>query len=96
MIRCLGNSIETIFYIIAYYYFIDIKNKMNKNTVIFTALISLSFMMRNTSPVGWVPLIIYKVIYEGSFFTFLVAAFVVALPIIGICILLDTLYFGMD
>jgi phosphatidylinositol glycan class B len=94
MIRCFSNSIETIFYIVAFYYFLDVKNKFNKNIVMMTALISLSFMMRNTSPIGWIPLLFYKIVYEGSFVPFAIAGVFVALPIIGLCILLDTLYYG--
>lgn len=51
-------------------------------------------MIRNTSPVGWIPLLLYKVVYEGSFVPLLLAAIFVALPIVVICILLDSLYFG--
>lgn len=96
MTRCFSNSVETILYIIAYYYFLGVRDKFNINTAIMTALISLSFMIRNTSPVGWVPLLFYKVIYEGALIPFLIAAIVVALPIIGLCILLDSLYYGGD
>ena len=59
-----------------------------------TALITLSFMMRNTSPVGWVPLLLYKIFYEGCLFSYLISGFTVALPIIGLCIACDSLYFG--
>lgn len=61
-----------------------------------TALISISFMMRNTSPVGWLPLIILKIIYQKSLKAFLLSGFIIAIPIISICILLDTMYFGAD
>lgn len=63
IIRCFTNSIEAISYIIAFYYYLDVGNKFNKTTAIMTALISISFMMRNTSPVGWIPLLILKIIY---------------------------------
>lgn len=59
-----------------------------------TALISLSFMMRNTSPVGWIPLLILKIVQDKSFMAFLISGFVVALPIMGFCVALDSIYFG--
>lgn len=59
-----------------------------------TALISLSFMMRNTSPVGWIPLLLLKIFQDNSFIAFVIAGIIVALPIIGLCIFLDSLYFG--
>jgi len=71
-----------------------VKKEFNRTTAIMTALITLSFMMRNTSPVGWLPLLLHKIIYDGSFFAFLKSGFVVALPIFGICIACDSLYFG--
>lgn len=63
LIRTFTNAIETIFQIIAFYYYLDIKSTFDKSTAIMTALISISFMMRNTSPVGWIPLLILKIIY---------------------------------
>jgi hypothetical protein len=59
-----------------------------------TALITISFMMRNTSPVGWIPLLILKIVQNNSFCAFLISGFVVALPIIAACIALDSFYFG--
>lgn len=58
-----------------------------------TALITLSFMMRNTSPVGWIPLLSMK-IYEGQLKSLIVSGIVVAVPIMGMCIGLDSVYFG--
>lgn len=96
MIRCFTNTIETIFHIIAFYYFLNVRYIFDKNAAIMTALISLSFMMRNTSPVGWIPLLIYKVIYDGSLKALILSGIFIAIPIIGLCIGLDTLYFGAD
>jgi hypothetical protein len=61
-----------------------------------TGLITVSFMLRNTSPIGWIPLLFYKVIKEGSLKPFIIAFFIVSLPIIGISVFLDTLYYGGD
>lgn len=59
-----------------------------------TALISVSFLMRNTSPVGWIPLLALKIVQDNSFCAFAVAGVVVAIPIIGFCVFLDSIYFG--
>ena len=58
-----------------------------------TSTITLSFMMRNTSPIGWIPLLAIKVLYEGALLPFLIAGIFVALPVIGITIAVDTQYF---
>jgi hypothetical protein len=96
IIRCFTNGIEAILSIIAFHYYLQVKNKFNKSVAIMTGLISISFMMRNTSPIGWIPLLFVKVLKEGSFKPFLIALFIVAIPIIGLSILLDTLYYGTD
>ena len=52
--------------------------------------------MRNTSPVGWIPLLLVKVIYDGSFKPFFLSLFIVAIPIIVACVILDSLYYSKD
>lgn len=66
------------------------------STVILTSLISIAFMMRNTSPVGWLPLLAIKVLREGAFLPFLISGIFVALPIIFGCIYIDTKVYGSD
>lgn len=51
-------------------------------------------MMRNTSPVGWIPLLAYKVLFEGALIPFIISGLFVALPIIFGCIYADTIYYG--
>mmetsp|Transcript_10843 Transcript_10843/g.14599 ORF Transcript_10843/g.14599 Transcript_10843/m.14599 type:complete len:246 (+) Transcript_10843:710-1447(+) len=50
-------------------------------------------MMRNTSPVGWVPLLAIKVLFEGSLCPFLLAAVVVAVPIMLFTVAIDTWFY---
>ena len=50
-------------------------------------------MMRNTSPIGWVPLLAIKVLFEGSFLPFLVAGIFVAVPIMALSVVADTWYY---
>ena len=93
LIRCFTNAVEEILSVIAFYYFLDQKNKFNLRTVILTTTITLSFMMRNTSPIGWIPLLAIKVLREDALLPFLLAGLFVALPVIGLTIVVDTLYF---
>lgn len=96
IVRCFTNGLEQIFSVIAFYFFLDQGNRFTINTVVLTALISLAFMMRNTSPIGWVPLLAHKVIYDGSLLPFILSGIFVALPIIFICVYVDTIYYGGD
>lgn len=61
-----------------------------------TALITTSFMIRNTSPVGWVPLLAIKVLAEGAFPPLLIALFTVAFPILFGLVWIDTRFYGAD
>lgn len=96
IIRCFTNGLEQIFNVIGFYFFIDQRDRFNLNTVILTALISLAFMMRNTSPIGWIPLLAYKVLMEGSLVPFILSGIFVAIPILALCTYVDTAYYGGD
>jgi hypothetical protein len=50
-------------------------------------------MMRNTSPVAWIPLIIIKIFRDNSFFPFLISGILIALPTIILCVYIDSLYY---
>ena len=69
------------------------KNSFNMNTVLLTTTITLSFMMRNTSPIGWVPLLAIKVLFEGALLPFLIAGIFVAVPVMAFTIYVDTLFY---
>ena len=56
-------------------------------------LLTVGFMMRNTSPVGWIPLLIVKIIDEGAFVPFLKSGVFVALPLIFAVVYLDSIYY---
>ena len=93
IIRCFTNGVEQILSVIAFYFYLNQKNRFTLSTVVLTATITLSFMMRNTSPIGWIPLLAIKVLFEGAFFPFIIAGIFVAVPIMGLTIYLDTWYY---
>jgi phosphatidylinositol glycan class B len=85
-----------MFTVVAFYFYLDQKDKFTVNTVILTALISFAFMMRNTSPVGWIPLLAIKVLREGSLVPFIISGLFVALPILFFCVYVDTKMYNAD
>jgi len=92
-IRCFTNTLEKILTVIAYHFYLKQGSSMTINTAIFTALLTLGFMMRNTSPVGWVPLLCIKIVRDGAFMPFLIAGVTVFIPLtIGI-VYLDSIYY---
>ena len=62
--------------------------------MILTALITIAFIGRNTSCVGWIPLLAIKVFREGALFPFIISALTVAIPCILIMVYIDSLYYG--
>jgi hypothetical protein len=94
IIRCLGNSLETILNIIAFYYFLDVKDKFDKNVKLMTICLSLSFVVRISSPAGWIPLILWKIFKNKSFKPFLLSGFLIFIPILALSTILDSLYYG--
>ena len=51
-------------------------------------------MIRNTSPVGWPLPLLIKILYDRSLIPFIFAAVTVFLPIVALCTILDSLYYG--
>lgn len=92
-IRCFTNTLEKICTVIAFWFYEKQKDRFTANTVIFTALLTIGFMMRNTSPVGWLPLLFLKISRSGAFIPFLLSGIFVAVPLIILCIYLDSIYY---
>ena len=53
-------------------------------------------MMRNTSPVGWIPLLAIKVLREGALIPFIISGIFVALPILFATVWIDTIMYNAD
>ena len=94
--RCFGNSLEQILSVIAFYYYLKQKDRFTMDTVILTATITVAFIGRNTSIVGWIPLLAIKVLREGSLPPFLLSALTVAIPCMAFMVYVDTLYYDSD
>ena len=67
LIRCFSNSLETVAYIVAFYYFLKCKNKFNKSFIIMTLTLSLAFMIRNTSVIVWPVLGLIRMVKDSRF-----------------------------
>jgi len=95
IIRTFTNSIESIFQTIAFYYFLKVSNKFDKNIIILTASLTIGFMMRNTSPIGWPPIILIKILRDRSIIPFIIAGITVFIPVVAFCIVVDSFYYGI-
>ena len=63
MHRLFTCSYEAILGVISLNYFMDMTTAFDKNLIIVVILQSISFVIRNTSPIGWVVILIYKACY---------------------------------
>jgi phosphatidylinositol glycan class B len=94
IVKCFGNSVESILNLVILNYYIDIKHKFDRNVAMLTFLMVLSFMIRCTAPLGWIPLILYKLVKDNSFKAFLISGFLVAIPSLMLFIFIDSVYYG--
>jgi hypothetical protein len=94
IIRCFGNSFESIATIVLLNYYADISHKFDKNVKVFTALMTASLMIRCTAPLGWVPLILYKIFVKKSMVAFIKSGIIIAIPSLVIMTIIDSMYYG--
>jgi phosphatidylinositol glycan class B len=91
--KCFGNSVESILYLVAFNYYLKITKHFDNNIMIFTFIITVAFMIRCTSPIGFVLLIIYKIYSEDCLKTLIKAAASVAVPTIIFLTAMDSYYY---
>jgi ABC-type siderophore export system fused ATPase/permease subunit len=61
IIRCFGNSSETILTIVILNFYLKLSKEFDRNMVVMTLLLVVSFMARCTSIIGFLPLVLYKI-----------------------------------
>jgi hypothetical protein len=59
IIHAFINSTESILTMVLFHIYFKMQANLDKNTIVFTILIVISFMNRATSIIGWIPLILY-------------------------------------
>jgi phosphatidylinositol glycan class B len=98
--RLFSSSYEAVLAIVSISYLLKIKkgkesNAENIGKVV--ALQTLSFIIRNTSPIGWVPVLLLKA-YECGFVEitckYLKGFVLIFLPLTGLATYLDCVYYG--
>mmetsp|Transcript_26822 Transcript_26822/g.23686 ORF Transcript_26822/g.23686 Transcript_26822/m.23686 type:complete len:144 (-) Transcript_26822:7-438(-) len=98
MPRTFSNTIEASLLPMALYFWTLINGKDNKiidkNAISLTVIITISFILRNTSIVPWLPAMIWKVFVHKTFTKFLFCGFFIAVPTLVLSFLLDSWYYG--
>ena len=93
LIRCFSNSVETILHLVVFNYYLEIENKLDKNLASVAFLLSIAMGIRNTSIIGWIPLLIYKMITKNALKAFLLSSVLVAVPTLLLIIGIDSIYY---
>jgi hypothetical protein len=58
--KTLTNTPESIFCLVGLYYYNRLKPKFDRNMVMMVLYISLAFIIRSSSLIGWIPLALFK------------------------------------
>jgi len=100
MVRTFSNSIEACFLMIGLYVWNKIpsgeltRSLLSGKALLMTFLITASFIMRNSSAVGWLPLVFYKVFYQRNFKMFVISGFLIAVPMLVLAVAADSWFYG--
>ena len=91
VIRCFGNSVESVLSIIIFYYLVRIEKKLNKDLCLTVFLIILQFFIRCTSIVAWIPLFLWKIFNHPKLFhKCVLAAVYIGVPTLFLCVWIDS------
>ena len=109
--KTMTNGIEAVLCQIAFYYYINLQYKSDKsnkqhlifekNMVLMTFAITMAFLIRSSSLIGWVPLALASILSSNSINCILLnfsaickAGICVAVPLITLSIGIDSLFYG--
>lgn len=96
VLRTSANGIEGNLMFVVFYYYINIKPKIfDKSINMLTFAITVSFIIRSSSLVGYVPLALIVIVQDFNFFMpILVAGLCIAIPAILANIASDAYFYG--
>jgi hypothetical protein len=96
ILRTSANAIEGNLMLMAFYYILNIKPKMfDKALTLLTVTITISFIIRSSSLVGYIPIALMVIYQDFNFILpILVAGLSVAIPLFGANIAIDTYFYG--
>ena len=107
--RTMTNGVEAVLCLIAFYYYSNLKYQrahskqeyfiiFDKNLASMTFAITLGFLIRSSSLIGWVPLAFFKIFSTKDVFSntvaILAAGVFVAVPTVIISICMDSYFYG--
>jgi hypothetical protein len=77
----------------AFNYFIKIRDRFDINLAMVAMIVTFSLGIRNTTVIGWIPILLFKMIEELAVVPFAASIILIVLPTFGIIFVIDTLYY---
>ena len=72
----------------------ECKSIINFKVIGLTFLVTISFMIRTTSAVGWLPFIVHKAFVQRNFLKFAFAGVFIAGPLLVLMLAMDSWFYG--
>ena len=96
VLRTSANSVEGNLMFVVFYYYLNIKPKVfDKNLCYLTLAITISFIVRSSSIVGYIPLALIVIFKDTRFFVpILIAGATIAVPAVLLNLVSDAHYYG--
>ena len=93
--KTLTNTPESIFCLVGLYYYNKLKPKFDRNLQLMVMFITLAFIIRSSSLIGWIPLALIKILQGWDYFlVILTAGVLISVPTIAMSIFFDYLAYG--
>ena len=91
--RCFTNTLEKVCTLVAFYLYIHQKTQFDRETFKFVVLLTIGFMMRNTFPIGWIPLLLVLVVKADKPVIYIIQCVFTFLPFFVLFVAIDSIYY---
>lgn len=96
VLRTSANGVEGNLMFVVFYYFLNMKPKFfDKGLILLTLAITLSFAVRSSSIVGYIPMALMAIVSDSRYFLpIIVAGLTITIPIVLINLVSDAYFYG--
>lgn len=89
------NGVEAIFCVVAMYYYNRLSSKFDRSMIFMTTSITVAFVVRSSSIVGWIPLALSHILQSPAHFQAVVTSgLLITVPVLALSVLNDSIQYG--
>ena len=88
------NGAESAFSVAAFYYYTRLRPEFNRDLKLMTWFITLAFILRSSSLIGFLPMILGLLTDLGYFMPLIFSALYIAVPTMLVSAAIDSYYYG--